>query len=76
MANLDSLRVYDSIIGFANQVSTTWTQIAYSTKLDRCSRAENIVISGMGGSALGGRSKLLWNWLPTTVYQRTLVPKV
>ena len=55
MANLDSLRVYDSIIGFANQVSTTWTQIAYSTKLDRCSRAENIVISGMGGSALGGR---------------------
>lgn len=52
---LDKHQVYESIISFPKQVSQTWTEISYSSGLNKCSLAENIVISGMGGSALGGR---------------------
>src|SRR3990167_10251317 len=51
----DSLRVYDSILGLAHQVDQAWVEAGNQTLHTKCSLAKNIVIAGMGGSALPGR---------------------
>jgi len=52
---LDSLRIYPSILSFPNQVRTTWQNIHQHDFNTRCGLVQNVIISGMGGSALGGR---------------------
>lgn len=51
----DSLRIYDSIVGFKNQIEQTWLEVNQKPLPDHCNLAKNVVIAGMGGSALGGR---------------------
>ena len=51
----DSLRVYDSILGLAHQVDQAWVEAGNQTLHTKCHLAKNIVIAGMGGSALPGR---------------------
>lgn len=51
----DSLRVYDSILGLVHQVDQAWVEAGSQTLHTKCSLAKNIVIAGMGGSALPGR---------------------
>ena len=54
-SKLDSLHIYDSILTLKDQISQSWQEITYSGKLAKCSTAQNIIVAGMGGSALGGR---------------------
>lgn len=51
----DSLKIYESILGLPGQIEQAWVQISNQTLHAKCSLAKNIVIAGMGGSALSGR---------------------
>lgn len=51
----DSLGILASIDAFPDQCAQVIKDIAVATIPPSCSRAKNIVISGMGGSGLGGR---------------------
>jgi len=53
--SLDSLRVIDSLRGFPLQCRQAINEISQARVPSQCSLVNNIVISGMGGSALGGR---------------------
>ncbi len=52
---LDSLHIYDSVLGLKNQLSQAWLEVTSSPLPNQCHLAKNIIIAGMGGSALGGR---------------------
>lgn len=52
---LDSLKVYDSIVGLPRQVEQAWVEAGNQTLHTKCHLAKNIVLAGMGGSALPGR---------------------
>lgn len=51
----DSLRILDSISHFPDQCHQVLWEIAQAEIPQQCFLSENIVVSGMGGSALGGR---------------------
>lgn len=51
----DQHYVYDAILGLSNQVDQAWVEAGNQTIHTKCSLAKNIVIAGMGGSALPGR---------------------
>lgn len=51
----DSLHILESILEFPLQCQQVVWEIAQQTIPSQCFLAENIVISGMGGSGLGGR---------------------
>ncbi|TSC87625.1 MAG: hypothetical protein G01um101416_440 [Microgenomates group bacterium Gr01-1014_16] len=51
----DSLGIYKSILDFPNQCKQVIHDLATTHIPQQCYLAHNIVISGMGGSALGGR---------------------
>lgn len=51
----DSLGIYKSILEFPNQCKQVIHDLATTHIPSQCSLVQNIVISGMGGSALGGR---------------------
>jgi len=51
----DSLGIYKSILEFPAQCKQVIHDLAATDIPSQCSLAHNIVISGMGGSALGGR---------------------
>ena len=64
MINLDSIEeikridksgILGSIVALADQMQQTWTEIKERPVPESCRLAKNVVISGMGGSALGGR---------------------
>lgn len=52
---IDSLKVYDSIVGLPFQVEQAWVEAGNQTLHTKCQLAKNIVLAGMGGSALPGR---------------------
>ncbi len=52
---LDHQKVYESILGLPHQVEQAWVEVSNQTLHTKCSLAKNIVIAGMGGSALSGR---------------------
>ncbi len=52
---IDRSRVYDSILALGDQVEQAWVEASNQTLHSKCNLAKNIVISGMGGSALSGR---------------------
>ncbi|MFC1710038.1 bifunctional phosphoglucose/phosphomannose isomerase [Patescibacteria group bacterium] len=47
--------VYKSIETFPKQIEQVWDEFKNTNKPKECSLAKNVVIAGMGGSALGGR---------------------
>ncbi len=51
---LDTDKIYDSIILFQDQIIQAWTDINSLPLQPSCRNAKNIIIAGMGGSALGG----------------------
>ncbi len=51
----DNSRVYESILHLGNQVEQAWVEVSNQTLHARCHLAKNLVIAGMGGSALSGR---------------------
>lgn len=51
----DQLHVYDSILGLKNQVSQAWLEVSHLVLKNKFTDVRDIVFSGMGGSALGGR---------------------
>ncbi|KKU79195.1 MAG: hypothetical protein UY06_C0028G0002 [Candidatus Amesbacteria bacterium GW2011_GWA2_47_70] len=51
----DSLHILDSITAIPDQCAQVISEVAQATVPPGCSLVNNIVISGMGGSALGGR---------------------
>ena len=55
LIRLDSLRVGDSITAFPDQCAQVIKDISLQHPPASCSLVDNIVVSGMGGSALGGR---------------------
>ncbi len=64
MVNLDSQKLYSnpeiegvlkSIILLPDQVEQAWNEVTSLEMPEKCSVAKNVVIAGMGGSALGGR---------------------
>jgi glucose/mannose-6-phosphate isomerase len=52
---LDSTNLYDSVLAFPKQCSQVIWEMAQEQVPTQCHLATNIVVSGMGGSALGGR---------------------
>jgi len=68
IAELDKGNILGSIESFASQIKQVWTEI-FSRELPKgCSLAKNVVITGMGGSALGGRI------VDSLIYERVRVP--
>lgn len=51
----DQLHVYDSILGLKNQIAQAWLEVNSSPLHTKCQLAKDIIVAGMGGSALGGR---------------------
>ena len=51
----DTGRVLETIRRIPNQIEQTWNEIGAFDIPKNCTLAKNVVISGMGGSALGGR---------------------
>jgi glucose/mannose-6-phosphate isomerase len=51
----DSGNIVNSILALPAQIEQVWKQVREVEKPDRCALAKNVVIAGMGGSALGGR---------------------
>lgn len=51
----DTLHIWDSVMTFADQCQQVITEMSQQTIPAACSLADNIVVTGMGGSALGGR---------------------
>lgn len=52
---MDSLNVWSSVIKFPDQVAQVLKELSVVPITNSCRLVKNIVISGMGGSALGGR---------------------
>lgn len=52
---IDSLHLFESILALPDQCQQVITEMSQSDVPSACFLAKNIVISGMGGSALGGR---------------------
>lgn len=52
---LDSLHVYESILGLPHQIEQAWIEAGSQTLHTKCHLAKNICLAGMGGSALPGR---------------------
>ena len=55
LENEDKKLVYESIGAFPKQIEQVWKDFKDIDKPKECSLAKNVVIAGMGGSALGGR---------------------
>ena len=55
LINEDRKLVYESISAFQKQIEQVWSDFRSIDKPIECSLAKNVVIAGMGGSALGGR---------------------
>jgi len=53
--SIDSLHIKDSIQAFADQFSQVMAEISLQQVPHDCMLVDNIVVAGMGGSALGGR---------------------
>lgn len=53
--NLDLSNVYGSVLSFSDQVKDSWEQSENIVTPPNFSDVENIIVSGMGGSALGAR---------------------
>jgi glucose/mannose-6-phosphate isomerase len=53
--SIDKSELYLSIMKFPGQISQSWEEIFNLDIPQSCPLAKNVVISGMGGSALGGR---------------------
>lgn len=77
MVNLDSIEeinkfnkgeVYESIIALPDQVEQAWSEVVKGDIPESCSLVKNVVIAGMGGSALGGRV------VDSMIQQRSRVP--
>lgn len=68
ISNLDKENVLGSIQRLGEQISQAWSEVNELKTPDSCSLAENVVIIGMGGSALGGRI------VDSLVYDRVRVP--
>lgn len=51
----DTLGIYDSILSFPDQFSQVISEFSQMTVPAACGLVDNIVVTGMGGSALGGR---------------------
>lgn len=52
---LDKSNLLGSIIALPDQVEDTWNKMVKNEIPTECSLCKNVVVSGMGGSALGGR---------------------
>jgi len=52
---LDKSNLLGSILALPDQVEDTWNKMVLSDIPAECSLCKNVVVSGMGGSALGGR---------------------
>ena len=52
---MDSLSVWSSVVKFPDQVDQVLKELSVVPIADSCRIVKNIVVSGMGGSALGGR---------------------
>jgi len=52
---LDRSKIYESILGLPDQVEQAWVEGSNQTLHTKCHLAKNIIIAGMGGSALSGR---------------------
>src|SRR3989338_11001922 len=52
---LARLKIYESILGLPSQIENAWIQTSNQPLHTNCSLAKNIIIAGMGGSALSGR---------------------
>jgi bifunctional phosphoglucose/phosphomannose isomerase len=52
---VDTLHVFDSILAFPDQCRQVISDIALQHVPHECYLVQNVVVSGMGGSALGGR---------------------
>lgn len=51
----DQGKVYDSILGLKNQIEQSWIEISHQVFKGSFESISDIVVCGMGGSALGGR---------------------
>lgn len=56
----DTLGIYRSILGLPMQVQTTWEGILQTPIPDDYRHIDNVVVAGMGGSALGARVIRSW----------------
>ena len=52
---LDKSNVYGSFVALADQIKDAWTSVNKLELPKECALAKNVVLAGMGGSALGGR---------------------
>ena len=52
---LDHQKIYESILGLPHQVEQAWVEGSNQTLHTKCNLAKNIIVAGMGGSALSGR---------------------
>lgn len=55
IGKLDSGKILESIKLFGNQMQQVWNDFSALDIPSSCKLAKNLVVSGMGGSALGGR---------------------
>lgn len=55
IAKLDSGKILESIRALPDQFAQAWNEVGELTIPDQCRIAKNIIVCGMGGSALGGR---------------------
>ncbi len=53
IASLDNTRVYDSVVSFGDQFEQAWKESASLSLSDSYRNVKNIILCGMGGSALG-----------------------
>ncbi len=56
----DSLGIYRSILGLPKQLATTWAGVQSLSLPDDLCHVNQIVVAGMGGSALGARVVRTW----------------
>lgn len=55
IGKLDEQKVYSSIDNLPEQIRQTWDEVTKIEPPAECANTTNVVIAGMGGSALGGR---------------------
>jgi glucose/mannose-6-phosphate isomerase len=55
LKSVDTGNILDTIRRLPDQVEQVWKEIFAVERPQKCSHAANVVIAGMGGSALGGR---------------------
>jgi len=68
ITKLDKSNVYGSVASLADQIQDTWQAFDSLPHPGECSTAANVVVAGMGGSALGGRV------IKSLVFDRVRVP--